>query len=306
MDRPIPSLNALRSFDATARHLNQTRAAVELHVTPSAISKQITALEDYFGFPLFDWQGKSMALTLRGEDCAKITSRAFRSLSRDLQHIMRPDEDPLRIVADMDFAQLWLVPRLDRFRDKHPDIQIDLKIMLDGPSAPDSFDCALFWGHREWERGAEIEPIFLNSVFVVGAPGAQATEAFLTGASIHGSNLLNDRSSAWWGRFVVELGLSITVGASVTYPTTTMCMAAAEMGQGLAIADEVTSRVQLESGSLQILSETKLQTADAYYAVWNADVSQDHRVRSFHDWLHGEAEEHRRWFDEMWSETRDR
>lgn len=304
MDRPIPSLNALRSFDATARHLNQTRAADELHVTPSAISKQIATLEDYFGFSLFDRQGKSMTLTLRGEECAKITSRTFRSLSRDLQHIMRPHEAPLRIVADMDFAQLWLIPRLDRFRAKHPDVQIDLKIMLDGPSAPDTFDCALFWGHREWERGAEIEPIFLNSVFIVGAPGAQATDAFLAGTPIQGSALLNDRSSAWWGRFVVELDLSISDGANVTYPTTTMCMAAAEMGQGLAIADEVTSRVQLERGSLQILSKTKFQTADAYYAVWNTDVSQDHRVRSFHDWLHEEAEEHRHWFDEMWSETR--
>ncbi len=306
MDRPIPSLNALRSFDATARHLNQTRAADELHVTPSAISKQIATLEDYFGFALFDRQGKTMALTPRGEECAKITGRAFRSLSRDLQHIMRPHQDPLRIIADMDFAQLWLIPRLDRFRAGHPDIQIDLRVILDGPCAPDNFDCALFWGHRQWQRAAEIEPIFLNSVFVVGAPGAPATGAFRGRSAIHRASLLNDRSGAWWGRFVAELGLSVSPGSSVTYPTTTMCMAAAEMGQGLAIADEVTSRVPLETGRLQILSGTKFQTADAYYAVWNADVSQHHRVRLFRDWLHAEAAEHRRWFDDLWSETRHR
>ena len=302
-DRPIPSLNALRSFDATARHLSQTRAAEELCVTPSAVSKQIALLEDYFGFELFEREQRGIRLTPRGAKCARATAAAFKQLSRELQQVMQPRAEPLRLIGDADFMQLWMVPKMPAFRAAHPELTVELQAEIDGANAESRHDCALSWGQRVWDRSTTIEPIFLNSNFVVGAPGSVASERIRnTPEMLVDEDLINDRKPGWWERFSTELGLDhLNPHVSPTYPTTAMCMDAAAMGQGLAIADEVTSRSYLADGRLEIVVPLKIQTADAYYATWRDDPGKDPRLERFRGWILSEAEEHRQWFDTFWS-----
>ncbi|MDW3207287.1 MAG: LysR substrate-binding domain-containing protein [Alphaproteobacteria bacterium] len=301
-ERPIPSLNALRSFDATARHFSQTKAADELCVTPSAVSKQIALLEEYFGFALFEREQRGIRLTERGAKCARVTTQAFSQLSRELQKIMQPTEAPLRILCDLDFAQLWLLPRLDRFRRAHSGVTLDISVEVDAVEASADHDCVLFWGQRSWGSSIMIEPVFLNSVFLVAAPESEAKHRFLTSPSeLRDSDLINDRTPGWWERFCVESGLShLNPHNAPTYPTTAMCMEACALGFGLAVADEVTSRSYLEQGRVEILADLKIQTSDAYYAAWRYEAGKDSRIDTFRNWILEEAELHRRWMIGAW------
>ena len=127
MARRLPPLNALRAFEAAARHLSFTRAAEELHVTQAAISHQVKALEEHLGRKLFRRLNRALLLTDDGQAYLPSVSRAFTLLNDATDNLLtKQAPGPLTVSALPSFAARWLVPRLGRFRQIRPDI--DLRI----------------------------------------------------------------------------------------------------------------------------------------------------------------------------------
>ena len=133
MKRRLPSLNALRAFEAVARHLSMTKAAEELNVTPAAVSRQIKTLEDYLGVTLFRRANKALFLTDAGQACLPSLTRGFDLLAAAIRDLGVFDaRRPLTVSVTPSFGAQWLVPRLDRFRALHPtfDVRIDASTRL--------------------------------------------------------------------------------------------------------------------------------------------------------------------------------
>ena len=127
MHRPMPPLNALRAFEATARHLSFSRAAEELHVTPAALSHQVRGLEDLLGRKLFHRRARTIELTDAGRLIYPEIESAFQSLRAALERLERRRDDNILVVsATPGFTAKWLAPRLYRFLGRHP--QIDTRI----------------------------------------------------------------------------------------------------------------------------------------------------------------------------------
>ena len=190
MLRHIPGLQSLKAFDASARHLNFTRAAAELNVTPAAVSHQIKELEEAVGVPLFQRTSRHMQLTRQGQILKPAIADALEGLTRALQKL-RQVENPtqVRVTVSPSLAAKWLVPRLDRFLESVPgaDVRIDVS------SEPLDFDredidVAIRFGDGNYP-GLVVEKLFHDTLFPVCSPGAaegrQATEGAEGPAAVH-------------------------------------------------------------------------------------------------------------------------
>ena len=123
--RRLPPLKAVRTFKAAARHLNFTRAADELHVTQAAVSHQIKALEEWLGVTLFRRQTRGVWLTDAGQAYLPALTGALDAIDRATRDLFRRDQAGIRTISTLaSFAAKWLVPRLGRFADRHPDISV--------------------------------------------------------------------------------------------------------------------------------------------------------------------------------------
>ena len=169
--RSLPPTNALVVFEAAARHTNFTRAAEELAVTQSAVSRQIQLLEDHLGIALFHRQSRGLRLTQEGE-------RLHRAVSMGLEHIanvaadLRRQRGPreLTVATSVAFASYWLMARIAKFRAAHP--QVELRLVAASPVydlAAAGIDLAVRYGTGEWP-GVEATRLFDNEIWPVCAP----------------------------------------------------------------------------------------------------------------------------------------
>ena len=161
MTRPLPPLNALRAFEAAARHLSFKSAAEELNVTPAAVSHQVKALEDLLGVPLFHRMTRALRLTEAGQAALPALTEGFDKLVEAAKRIRAySDSGVLTISVSPSFGSIWLVPRLERFRRRHPDIEI----RIDGTDrladvASGEVDVALRYGPGNY-KGVQVDFLF--------------------------------------------------------------------------------------------------------------------------------------------------
>ncbi len=169
--RGIPSLAALRAFEAAARHGSYSGAARELNVTHAAIAQHVRGLEDHFATPLMLRKGRAMAATAEGQALAAALNEGFGAIAaacRDLAE--RDKERPLRITVTPSFAAHWLMPRIGSFWCQHPDIQVEIlpSITLTDLRA-DGVDVAIRYGLGGWP-GVDSEPLMSAGHTAVAAP----------------------------------------------------------------------------------------------------------------------------------------
>lgn len=152
MSRRLPPLNALKAFEAAARHLSFTRAAEELFVTQAAISHQIKALEEYLGIKLFRRKNRSLLLTEEGQGYFLDIKDIFTSISEATDKLLaRSAKGALTVSLQPSFAIQWLVPRLVKFSERHPDIDVRIKAVdMDEGSLTDDVDVAIYYGRGNW------------------------------------------------------------------------------------------------------------------------------------------------------------
>ena len=250
----LPSLPALRAFDAVARWMSVKRAAEELGVTPSAVSHQIARLETELGVRLFHRSNRRLLLTDTGEIYRDRVSRAFRDLrdaSREVTE--RGAADFLVLTAPPSFAEIWLLPRLSRFLTAHPDI--DLRI--EATSRPvdllrDPVDASIRYGREDWP-GCEIIPLVEERLTVLCAPGLISDDTPLTSPEDlrHHTLIHSDQRLTGWPEWLRTLNMGKVKGArNLRFSQSAHSLRATVDGLGVALESKAMAADLLAAGLL--------------------------------------------------------
>ncbi len=290
----LPPLNALRAFEAAARHLNFRLAAEELGVTQGAVAQHVRALEEALGVTLFQRLPRGLDLTLAGEAYLAPVRRAFTLLVEATADIVQARGE-LTITAPPSFAARWLIPRLKRFTVQHPDIDVRVsasdRLEDIGPRGP---DIAVRYGRPPFP-GLEAAPLVVAELFPVCAPGL-ISEAAPTPALLARYPLLHDLHSmwpVWFGNF----GIAAPGGGSrgTRFSQTSHAIDTAIAGQGLALAPLALVEDDLAAGRLvRPLGEAYGIESDVAFYVVVPKGRTSAKVSAMRDWLlaeaHGETE----------------
>ncbi len=300
MLRHIPGLASLKAFDASARHLNFTRAAAELNLTPAAVSHAIRELEDAVGVTLFQRTSRHMQLTRQGQILKPAISEALEGLTRALQRI-RQLENPtqVRVTASPSIAAKWLVPRLDRFLESMPgaDVRIDVSSeALDFER--EDIDVAIRFGEGIYP-GLQVEKLFHDTLFPVCSPdllkGARRLREprdLLQFTLIHLD--WEAQGAVWpnWRMWMLAAGVKdFNDTRGLHFSQTSLALQAALDGHGVALGDSTLAGDDLEAGRLVKPFELSLRSPAqfAYHLITRRDNSDRPMTKAFRDWIIAEA-----------------
>ena len=235
MDRAQLPLNALRAFDAAARHLNFTRAAIELCVSQGAVSHQVAQLERRLGTRLFHRLPRGLALTDEGLALVPVVSDAFDRVAATLdQYSSGRFREVLKVGIVGTFATGWLLPRLDAFARAHPGI--DLRISTNNNRvdlAGEALDFAVRFGDGAW-HGTHAEPLLAAPMTPLCTPAIAAR--LKTPADLTPERLLRSYRADEWTRWFAAAGVPAPVLRGPMFDSSALMAAAAAAGLGIALA----------------------------------------------------------------------
>lgn len=289
----LPSLNALRAFVSAGRRLNLKRAADELHVTPSALSHQIRALEGELGVALFKRTGKGLELSDAGRLILPGIGAAFDSMRETIAQL-RPanSSNVLNVSMLSTFAMRWFIPRLHRFQQLHDDIEVRISTsieLVDFTRA--DMDCAIRSGRGFWP-GTHALRLFDERFTPVCHPGLpQGNAPLATPADLAFHTLLHSRLRPDdWLVWLAAAGLpQLKPAHELQFETRNFAIAGAIRGLGIAIIDPLLVQEELKDGRLiQPFSQT-LPTSSAYYLVWPDWREEPPKLAAFREWLTAEV-----------------
>lgn len=292
-------LGALRCFEVAARHLNFTKAAVETHLTQSAVSQQVRNLEDRLGYPLFVRQARGLALTHRGRELATATTRCLAELSRTLQQLDQTDL-PLHVNCSPSFALQWLMPRLTDYQQSHPNHPVRLKadfhgLDLDAMLTGD-IDVAIRYDPNAYDPAfsRELMPEYLVAVctpeYLAGHEGLR------NGELTRGVTFLHDAEpwegapafiewQTWTNAIQPEWTAHI---AGPQFNLASLAIAAALNHQGIAIGRTALIDDELRNGRLFKVID-RYAAAPARYVLLNR-TRDDTRTAKFVSWIEAECQ----------------
>ncbi|MFM7403222.1 MAG: LysR substrate-binding domain-containing protein [Erythrobacter sp.] len=291
----IPSIDLLRSFDSTARLLSFTKAAEELFLTQSAVSRQIKTLEDQLGLPLYVRGVRKLTLTEAGRRLAKTVDAVIRQLEATIATL---DElEPARtlgISTTVSFAALWLIPRLATFRARNPDVDVRVSATSEVQNIKrERLDIAIRYARPERiPQGTQV--LFQEEVFAVCSPGLCADPArpLHTPADLQDQVLLHmdDACGEWdwymWSTWLESRGLSgLRPAGSVRFSQYDQMIQAAIAGQGVALGRHPLIRRLLTQGALVAPFAEEHISSGAYYLVTEPGSETNPDVLEFKSWL---------------------
>lgn len=300
MPRRLPPLNAIRAFEAAARHLSFTLAAAELHVSPSAVSQQIKLLERYLGVGLFDRdRARGLSLTRAGKQAAPGLRPLFDSLAHVFSEIDTERGDrTVTILISPALGATWLSPRLGEFTAHHPDI--DVRIWVNSTLTPSAqtvpHDLAIYYGEGPYP-GLRVDLLMSETVFPVLSPVLQATQPIAQAADLAGHRLVHDDTLIWdprtpllgfpdwpaWLAFAGVPGLDSNTGPRIQVSSTVLEAVASGLGVGL--ARSCVALGHLLSGRLLRPLEIEYPRRFPYYVVCEPLALERLAVARFHSWL---------------------
>ncbi|SES73047.1 transcriptional regulator GcvA [Variovorax sp. OV084] len=290
MEHQLPPLNALRAFEATARHLSVKNAADELCVTPGAVSQLVKTLELHLGVQLFRRVNRGVFLTDAGQAYLPPVRNAFRQISDATQKVAVPAETSLLTVsATPFFASAWLVPRLKSFQDAHPDI--DLQVLTSNALADfsrDGVDVAIRHGMGQYP-GLASQRVLTVEMVPVAAP-ALVVEY---GKPKKPADLLqwprvNDADRKGWRLWFEAQGIEDAGPArGPSFDDASLLLQAVLAGQGAALLPAAMMAPEIAQGRLVQLSKVTWLEDFAYYLVCPEGSRDRPKVAAFRDWLLG-------------------
>jgi len=293
MRRKIPSLQALACFEAAARHESYTRAAQELALTQGAVSRQITALEDFLGVALFRRTRHGVALTERGAEYAAQVAPRLLGLERDTLDVMSAlgSGGSLHLAAVPTFATRWLIPRLPDLAAQHPEITVHIETRTRPFMFADTpFDAALYAGTVEqvgnW-AGTRALRLLAEEVVPVCHPSFMGAQTSLTPDAIALLPLLQQSTRpAGWRQWFDAMGVNAPLAlAGPRYELFSMTAAAAANGLGLALVSRLLIEAELARGELVVACNQPLQGERAYYLVTPERSDERPVMSTFRAWL---------------------
>jgi len=286
MDR-LP-LNALRAFEAAARHLSLSRAAEELHLTHGAISHQVKALEALLGSALFQRRGRGVALTEAGEHLAEALFASFTRINDAMQAVRRQGSGTLTISVLTSFAARWLVPRLERFHEAHPEVVLNMRTGRElADLRRDGIDMGVRVG-RGGYPGLDTQFLMSEALYVVASPR-------LTGGlprtldELRRYTLLRDSFDDWaiWCRAAGIDVKGLKFGTAIE--DSSVLLEAAANGGGIALARSVLAADDLASGRLVRLFDVEVPNIFSYWTVTLPERRDEAAIAKFRAWLQAEA-----------------
>ena len=298
--RRLPPLNALRAFEAAARHLNFSRAADELSVTPGAVSQQIQNLEDYIGASLFKRTPRGLLLTDGAQTALPALREAFDRLAEAASLLTAAvDGRRLTLTAPPSFAAKWLVPRLGRFEQAHPQVDVWLSADMDLVDfAGGDIDLAVRYGAGAYP-GLETQRLMQETVIPVTSPETAAANPLNAPSDLARHVLLHDgspdadESCPDWQMWLAARGIKGVDGSrGPRFNQSSLVIEAAMAGRCVALAKRALAQDDLDAGRLVAPMAISTNVDFAYYVVHPKAKARLPQVKAFVAWLLAEAAAH--------------
>lgn len=285
--RKLPPLNALKSFEVAARHLSFTKAAEELFVTQAAVSHQVKALEDFLELKLFIRRNRSLLLTEEGQEYYLELRDIFEQLAQATDKLRLVSErGALTVSVTPSFAILWFVPRLSSFREEHPDMDIRIKAVDEiSGSLTDDVDVAIYYGDGRWP-GVKAYQLHEEYLWPVCSPLLLDKANIKEPADLFKQTLLHDETRNAWKDWFQLVGLPQYKGDNgPVFSHSSLALQAAVHGQGIALANNVLVKSEIDSGHLVRIFPQALQRNKAFYLVCRDNQAEIGKIATFRQWL---------------------
>lgn len=303
----LPSLNALRAFEAAARHLNFSRAAAELYVTPTAISHQIRGLEDYLGLTLFHRTNHGLTLTEAAQGCLPRLQEGFAALSEAVDQLQRQtNQGSLTLLAPPSFTATWLMPRLPHFTRRYPDV--DLRVSASAAtigngqgtgSVVDDLrskvaDLAIGFSEGDYP-GCRVEKLLATEVVPLCSPSLlDGPHPLREPADLRHYTLIHDDTAysgrPVWSDWLAAAGVEeMEMGAGLHFNHVSLALQAARDGQGVVLSIRALAEADLSVGRLVIPFPQSLPLELSYFLVSRDSEADQRQVAPLWQWLKDEA-----------------
>jgi len=283
----LPSLRALRGFEAAARHLNLVRAGVELGVTQGALSRQIKGLEEHLGVQLFMRTPRGLALTEAGDNLWDSCRRAFSTLEEGLDSVGNVRKRETLVVAiARSFATRRLAQHVGDFVERYPWIELRLDGHRHLADLSRDADVAIRVGDGRWP-GLHVESLGTDPIVPVAAPSVRMRTGFEPSfEALSRETLLHFMDRDLWSAWAAGRGLEKPVAQrNVYFSETIIMLEAAEAGQGIAVGRQSLVRAAISRGTLVPLYNAFVDDSHGYFLCCLPDALNRRKVSLFRDWL---------------------
>ncbi len=286
----MPPISTLRAFEAAARHRSFTKAADELFVTQSAISRHIRNLEDWLGMPLFYRGHRNVSLTPEGEMYRRELTEAFSRIDLATRRLNRAHtRDVLNVHAYATFAMRWLIPRLLNFQDQHPEIDVQLTASIQPIDfRRDDVHCAVRTGPDGWDPGVRIDKLYESRLVPVASPRLSSSEwplrrpADLQHATLLHSLARPDDWSIWLRAAGVP---EVDPDRGMKFESSTMAYLAAQQGLGVAIAQDFLVEEDFRQRLLVPVFDLRAKSDKTYFLLSSPRFTGTPSLEMFRDWM---------------------
>ncbi len=290
----LPPLNAIRTFEAAARHGSFLKAATELHVTPGAVSRLVKSLEEYLDIELFSRSHRAIRLTEEGRSYASAITDALGQLSVATERlVLNNSQNVLRVCCHPTFAVHWLIPRWAAFQARHPDCQIDLRTTLAPESEDvDAYDFVVCIAYESGEtqtdriaslRVLDVEtfPVCSPALIAKYGPIEQPAD-LLKHQFIHAALRPND-----WSRWLASAGFdSIDRLRGPVFESLALAYNAAMSGAGIAIGMRAFVASDLAAGRLVKLFDHVRRSTSGFNLIYSVPRARRFaKIRTFREWV---------------------
>ncbi|MGH6912664.1 MAG: transcriptional regulator GcvA [Geminicoccales bacterium] len=293
MNERLPPLNALRTFEAAARHLSFTKAAAELFVTQAAVSHQIKALEDSLGLPLFRRLNRALLLTDEGQALLPYVRGAFDQLVEGVRRLRQQCSSGVLTISVLpSLASAWLIPRLRRFQTAHAEIEVHLTAterLVDFAREP--VDAGIRYGRGSWpglraERLLSADLMVVCSPLLLDGPRPLRTPDDL----VHHQLLHVLNAPDEWRMWLTAAGVAgVDPDRGLKFDHGALVIQAAVNGMGVAMGSSALVAEDLAAGRLVEPFDIELPIDSAYYFIAPGATADQPKIRAFRDWLLEEA-----------------
>jgi LysR family glycine cleavage system transcriptional activator len=288
MRQRLPPLNALKAFEAAARHESFTRAAAELFVTQGAVSHQVKALEQELGLKLFNRERQRLVITEAGRDYLNVVRDAFDRIAVGTEQLLqRQNAGVLTVSTSPDFAAKWLVHRLGHFVEAHPEIDLRVSASLHHVDfAREDVDLAVRHGDGDWP-GLDAVMLSTEQLFPVCSPKLLAARRGpIKLADLLKFPLLHTGDRSLWARWFEAAGVNDK--SAIHGPVLNrdaIAIDAAINGQGVALTRTTLCAWDLIGGRLVRPLAEALPLSKSYWIVCPKAVAAQPKIATFRDWL---------------------
>ena len=295
---PLPSLTALRAFEAAARHESFRLAAEELSITQSAVSHQIAHLEAHLGKDLFRRTGRRVELTEAGRLYFPYLREAFELIETGTRLVSRPAQQELTVQVYVTVAARWLMPRVHTLQKSCPDLHVRFNTsQMDWEFDPRNADIGMVCTVDSQRPGFTYTPLFESRLVAVCSPNLLKNQPPLANPrDVARFTLLELYTAAGdWDAWLGPGGrLGLSEAASIRFDSYLLALEAACDGQGIALAPDFLAEPDLASGRLVSPIRHSVPQPARWYLVARQDRADELAIQRFRDWLIKEVEPLRR------------